>query len=268
MTSQTDRDQIAGRLRQARSKVFRSASEAARSLDMNAVTVRAHENGQNGISYHDLERYARRYGVDITWLLTGEEGRLPRGLKHVEYGEAVALSGQLQDGAWLPIDPESNDYPQVVSGVTPTGTEEFAVFTDPRFPIHYVEAYRVASRRTDGEYPNNSVVFAYPAWMIGHRPGDDVIVIRVRGDFCEWTLRRVQLGKSGYLYQALTSDDAPFEYSDGRDGTTTHIVGTVVGYTVRKDVNAPTIEDLAAEQAEVRKLARMMRARRTPMGTT
>lgn len=59
------------RLKVARQRVYATAEAAAVALGMKGVTVRAHENGQNGFSVPDANRYAAAYGVSLEWLLTG-----------------------------------------------------------------------------------------------------------------------------------------------------------------------------------------------------
>ncbi|HEX4104920.1 MAG TPA: LexA family transcriptional regulator [Rhizomicrobium sp.] len=63
----------AARLRAAREAAgFKSASDAAQRFRWRASTYMAHENGQNGIRAPEPAlTYARVYGVDLNWLLTG-----------------------------------------------------------------------------------------------------------------------------------------------------------------------------------------------------
>jgi DNA-binding XRE family transcriptional regulator len=61
----------AARLKEARSKRFASAADAARAVGLNPVTVRAHENAQNGYPIAAAETYAAAYGVSADWLLLG-----------------------------------------------------------------------------------------------------------------------------------------------------------------------------------------------------
>src|SRR5258708_5771075 len=139
MDSATTRSEIAARLKEARSALFPTAAEAARALGMKPVTVRAHESGQNGVDYFDLERYARRYGVDIAWLLTGEGAHEPQIAFHTQIGELVNILGLIQDGAWIPDpipddpDEESDEYP-IMMFKPRSHDGEFVTYSDPRFP--------------------------------------------------------------------------------------------------------------------------------------
>ena len=62
----------AARLRAAREAAgFKSASDAAQRFRWRASTYMAHENGQNGIRTEPALAYARAFGVDPGWLITG-----------------------------------------------------------------------------------------------------------------------------------------------------------------------------------------------------
>lgn len=67
----------ARRLKEARGRVYPSAEKAAQALGMKGVTVRAHENAQNGFPLDIASAYAGAYGVSLDWLLTGREGGQP-----------------------------------------------------------------------------------------------------------------------------------------------------------------------------------------------
>lgn len=62
----------ASRLRQARETAgFKNASDAVARFGFRTSTYMAHENGQNGIRSEPALAYARAYGVEPGWLLTG-----------------------------------------------------------------------------------------------------------------------------------------------------------------------------------------------------
>ena len=68
----------AGRLRVARRLAgYRSLSNAARAIGINQSTLSAHENGQDDLSRQEVMYYAKAFGVDVDWLISG---RLPSGL--------------------------------------------------------------------------------------------------------------------------------------------------------------------------------------------
>lgn len=67
----TDKE-IGERLAQARKgATFSTATEAAAALGMKYPTYAGHENGSRGLRAN-LERYAKRFGVSVDWLLTGK----------------------------------------------------------------------------------------------------------------------------------------------------------------------------------------------------
>lgn len=71
--------QRAQRLKQARINAgFTSASAAARRLSIPVATYSAHENGGRAFSVEDGTLYARRFGVSLEWLLTGQGDAAPR----------------------------------------------------------------------------------------------------------------------------------------------------------------------------------------------
>lgn len=61
------------RLQFARKKAgFETASEAARALGISTQTYAAHENGSRSFKEGSARKYARRFGVDVTWLIFGK----------------------------------------------------------------------------------------------------------------------------------------------------------------------------------------------------
>jgi SOS-response transcriptional repressor LexA len=90
--------QIHDRLLKARIRAgFASAAAAAESLGVNRFTYTQHENGTRGIKQVTAERYARRFGVSLSWLLTGRPDTTMQGrtavLGHVGAGAAVSVAG-------------------------------------------------------------------------------------------------------------------------------------------------------------------------------
>lgn len=57
---------------------FDSASEAARALDISVQTYSSHENGGRSFKDDSARKYARRFGVDVTWLTFGIGEMLPK----------------------------------------------------------------------------------------------------------------------------------------------------------------------------------------------
>jgi DNA-binding XRE family transcriptional regulator len=68
------------RLRAARSKVYRTAAEFARAVDVEEVTYRSHENGNRGFDFDTATFYAARLGIDPNWLWHGDAADRDRAL--------------------------------------------------------------------------------------------------------------------------------------------------------------------------------------------
>jgi phage repressor protein C with HTH and peptisase S24 domain len=89
--------QVHDRLKRARVNAgFASAAAAAESLGVKRYTYTQHENGTRGFKRDAAAHYARRFGVSLTWLLTGRSepnapGRTPV-LGHVGAGATVNIA--------------------------------------------------------------------------------------------------------------------------------------------------------------------------------
>lgn len=98
------------RLREARAKAGLSVEQLAERVQKAASTVRAHENGQNGIKAPMAQRYARAIGVSPEWLLYGKsegEGGIGADLSE------LPLLQNVQAGSWLAVE-EMWDEPEMV----------------------------------------------------------------------------------------------------------------------------------------------------------
>lgn len=75
----TDAKALGDRLRKARQEAgFAGAKEAAAWLGVNANTYGQHDNGTRGFGRDKAEMYARRFRVNIEWLLTGKGPMRPK----------------------------------------------------------------------------------------------------------------------------------------------------------------------------------------------
>lgn len=63
---------MSDRLRFARERKFRSASQAAKALGVPVSTYLAHENGQNQFDLVQAKLYGRKFNVSPLWLLSGD----------------------------------------------------------------------------------------------------------------------------------------------------------------------------------------------------
>lgn len=98
------------RLREARTKAGLSVEQLAERVQKAPSTVRAHENGQNGIKAPMAERYARAVNVSPEWLLYGRDGDARSDMELSE----LPLLQNTQAGAWLAVDDFDQDEPQMI----------------------------------------------------------------------------------------------------------------------------------------------------------
>lgn len=92
---------VAGRLRKAREAAgYETIAEAFDAFEwgISYGTFNHHDNGTRGILYTYLPNYARNYGIDLLWLLSGE-GIMHRGGLCVATGTPACALGELQDDA-------------------------------------------------------------------------------------------------------------------------------------------------------------------------
>lgn len=239
--------EVGKRLKEARSKIFGSAKEAADALGMKDVTVRAHESGRNGVSYYDLERYARRYGVAQMWLLTGEGKEVPSADFTSELGELILVEGYLDDEAWFPVtDGPDEDYVRTAEGYA-----ERVAYTDPRFPEGMVGAFKVRSGRTDAPYIDGTIVFCVNNSDFGVRPGDHVIVVRTRDEFDNVSVRQIDVDADGtWLLRSLTTHGPPIRFERSGREEIPHISALVIGSLTRRPAPRLNVEQLKAWESE------------------
>lgn len=238
------KDLVAARLKQARQKVFSTAAEAAEALGMNPVTVRAHESGRNGVSYYDLERYARRYGVAQMWLLMGEGAEEPTTNFTSELGELLYIDGYVEDDAWYPAETGREGFDGYVR--TPEGYAERVAYTDPRFPEGMVGALKVKTSFTNKTYIDGTVLFCVDRSEMPISPGDHVIVVRTRGEFDNLSVRLVVADEGGWVLQSLTSDNPPVLMRETEKEEVPHITALVVGSLTRRPAPRIGVDQIRA----------------------
>lgn len=202
---------MADRLKQARSKVFSSASAAAEALGMHANTVRAHENGQNGVGYDDLVRYCRRYGVNLEWLIVGvgpEAAQLSYG--DLTPASAFQVIGTVQDGAWHPMEADDAFYGPVIE--YRVGIPDTVEYSDDRFPPEVIRAIRVKTDWPGSIYLDGTILFVVESLYVEYRDRDHVIVVRNKNGFGEVSVRELSvinkaapISEENVVLKALTS---------------------------------------------------------------
>lgn len=140
----------AHRLALAREKAgFETSADGARHIGAKYSTYVAHENGTTGFRIDTAEQYARRYRVNLNWLLTGQGKMAGDGVVSAEI-EVVGLPilGSIQAGHWLEttfVDSEGEP-------------EMLPVARDSRFPRARQYALRVVGDSMDLDYPDGSYV--------------------------------------------------------------------------------------------------------------
>jgi DNA-binding XRE family transcriptional regulator len=88
------------RLSQARREAgYATARAAAESLGVKEPTYIGHENGQRGFKRESAALYARRFDVNLEWLLTGKGQKERRGHRIVSPTRTVPLVGYVGAGA-------------------------------------------------------------------------------------------------------------------------------------------------------------------------
>lgn len=238
----TSKAEVAARLKQARKRLFATAKEAADALFMKDVTVRAHEAGRNGISYYDLERYARRYGVAQMWLLTGEGKDEPSTDFTSELGEFLYVEGWLDDDSWFPASEGQGGDGYIR---TDEGYAERVTYTDPRFPVEMIGAFKVRTAIEGKTYINGTILFCIDRSEVPVQAGDHVIVVRTRGDFDNVSVRLIDVDADGtWLLRSLTSDSAPVRMESTEKEELPHISALVVGSLTRRPAPRITVEQL------------------------
>lgn len=220
---------------------------------MSASTVRAHENGQNGVGILDLERYARRYGVSVDWLVTGR-GEMDVGPSPASqaFEDIFPIMGVLMDGRWIKNDDTTMEWAGWDWVRSPGGNPEEVEYGDPRYPRELLSAFKVRivdPLPSEGPYLDGSVVIAIDQGIIGARPGDHVVVIREKepvGGYADinWTLKKIRRDAQKTWLDPLISTEEPIEWQGDyvATGEKTWILGVVVGSVTRRPVPALTLE--------------------------
>lgn len=177
---------------------YESAAAAARALGVAYPTYAGHENGSRGVRAN-LEKYARKYGVSIDWLLT-QRGPGPTGApaepRAVPAGQ-LPYGGKVSAGYFLSLDEFNQDLEhfQVPASVSP----------HPRYPNLQQAAYQALgdSMNAIGLLDGMWVVAAsYADWIdkIGELDNGNYVVVqrtRASGAELERTVKEVQFARRG-----------------------------------------------------------------------
>jgi phage repressor protein C with HTH and peptisase S24 domain len=123
----------AERLKRARIEAgYAKAIDAARALDVEPGTYNHHENGTAGLSRAG-ERYARFFGVNLEWLLTGKGEMRP---SHSAPAPEVAIDGIVRAGAEIQSNADLPDFggPTVIKVPSGDGVGAYVVSGDSQWP--------------------------------------------------------------------------------------------------------------------------------------
>lgn len=239
-----DKKKIGMRIRAARKAAgFRYAREAAEALAMEYPTYAGHENGSKNAK-GEIEKYARRFGVSIDWLLTGK-GKPPKETSkssdilnhHQENGLRstnipigfIKVTGKVAANTWLDVDEMDFGYDDIEYVPSISGhpeEQQFALIVDGNClnkiaPDGTVLAcLRLASGTADV------------------LPNDLVIVERRRfgGQMVERTAKRVRQTLEGFELWPESTDPAhqePIRLSGAAEGEEIVVIGKVL-WVLRK----------------------------------
>lgn len=224
----------AERLRQARERAgYRSAANAARALGVSYPTYVAHENPNAPTSFRadSAERYARKFKVNLEWLLTGR-GELTGDTVAPLQMDVVGLPilGNIQAGHWLETTfVESDGEPELLPAAR-----------DPRFPRARQYALRVIGDSMDLDYPDGSHVTCvdYAESGLSIKEGLTVHVERHQagGQLVEITLKNVarRRGKWVLIPRSSNPIHQPITFSGHEHEVV--IRGVVTGGWARKAI--------------------------------
>lgn len=134
----------------------RAARIGGREKPISASAIRNQENGTNGIPYSLLIAYAEVLGVQSRWLLFGEEADKP---EEVAYG--VSVQGIISAG-WHEETPVPPGHEQTLS----VDVEGYQTLF----------AYEVADDSLVPTYPRGTFLICTPAYDVGIRDRDHVIL--------------------------------------------------------------------------------------------
>lgn len=214
------------RLRDARTKAGLTVEQLAERVQKAASTVRAHENGQNGIKAPMAQRYARALGVSPEWLLYGrsadDRGATP------ELSELPLLQS-IQAGAWLAVDETGQDEPELVQHAR-----------DPAFQHarQWLREVQGDSMNAVGVMPGD---LAHLVEFFGSGLENGLIVevtrSRAGGALKEITLKEVEVSERGILLWPRSTNprwkDAVRLNDDSDDDIVVEVTGILVATTRR-----------------------------------
>lgn len=180
------------RLKQARENAgYETASDAARALGVSISTYSAHENGQNGIKLKYARKYAQKFKISQSWLLTGEEQSSRESERQIGL---VAVVGKVSAG--VPLDVETVEQEWATMHSKPT------VPSASQYPVEWQYSFEVEGESLNKIAPPGAILVCLDLIASGYAVQESDLVIvehsMYDGQAIERTAKRIKRTSSGY----------------------------------------------------------------------
>lgn len=206
------------RLKRLRQDRGLSVEKLAALIERSPSSVRAHENGQNGISRQAADLYAQALGVSPSFILWGSAEGQPSELPATV--REVSLVGDLAGDIWL--DSYSGD---AFGSIT---------LSLPEYEAYELTAFIVA--RSSRYYRKGDYVVVAPP-DVGVRPGDHLVVRLDDGlGRTKLSLTEVEMNAAGLSLKPISGGAdrlgvrTAWNRESPRDDVTIRVLGPVVAY--------------------------------------
>lgn len=221
-----DMEGIGPRLVKARMHAgFATARDAARSLSVNVQTYASHENGHGSVRADTAVKYARKFKVNLEWLLTGRGDMLHLGVVPAEIEQrGLPVVGDIRAGAWLDT-----------TLLEPSSEVTLPVARDERWPRARQYALRVLGNSMDQLFPEGCYVTCVDFADSGIELRDKLIVHVERqingGHLVEITLKAVEMRNGRVALVPRSSDPKwqPYFLDKSPEGSEITVRGVVTG---------------------------------------
>lgn len=215
--------EIAERLKSARIKAgFETASQAANSMGVVPATYLAHENASRGIRNDALERYARKFKVDMSYLLTGMDSSPILKKK----ADGVSVDGDVQAGVF-----------QEAHAIEPYNRKRVPFSTHPDYSDYEQSAVRVRGASMNEMWPEGTyllvvwIEFCFDDIMPEHE--DFVVVKRYNSDGqVEMTVKQYMINRERGELWPRSNDPRfqnPIKLTDSTPVDSVQICGLIKG---------------------------------------
>ncbi|MCO6407320.1 LexA family protein [Hoeflea alexandrii] len=216
---------IGKRLATARENAgYRSAREAAETLQWTYSTYASHENGARIPKIHTVRKYARAFGVNASWLMTGE----PKDAKEAVPFEprdrigAVPVTGEVQAGHW--VEEESFSFHD---------NSYVPMSPDPQYPPDAQMAFLVRGNSMNRVVQDGDYVIAVRTGHSRDAVENDIVVVRRRiGELAETSLKRLRFVDGAWQLFPDSTDpkfQKPVYLGSIENGDSVEIIARVIG---------------------------------------